>query len=639
MQKIFTKYISCVVAIALLAVLGFNWFFQEYNARIQMVKNSVQKLDQLSQMIERNEVELQNLKERLNEDYLTRAYAFAYIIKQNPEVLNSQEELDHISELLSVDELHVIDENGILYAGNMPMYLGMDFHAADQTREFLDILDDPDTYLVRGIRPNGYEKKLFQYIGVARLDKKGIVQVGIAPDRILEAQKRNRLENILDGTPVDEGSTLFVIRGDDGKILAHTNSDLQQKNLESLGVEIDELSEYREGKFAEYNEKKIYYVIRQYGDRLLGIGQEAEQLYRQRNHQILLTALYLIVVCIVMIAMIRQLLKRQIVNGIHTIMGELEEITEGNLNTVVKVENNPEFKQLSRGINQMVQGILDATVKVYRVIDNVDMPIGVFELGENKDRVSTTGRLGAILGWTEEQTQKICHDKWFFMKKLDEIRRDPEEGEKDIYKISEHPVQWVKIQMTSEKGGTFGVVTDVTKEMLEKKKIQHERDYDFLTGLSKMDIFGREVTSLMERGDMEESAMVMLDLDEFKGINDNYGHDWGDEYLRICASFFKEMEGKQCAAARRSGDEFCMFLHHFDSKAELRNCMEQFYDAIQKREITFPDGSLRILRISSGIAWYKGTLNTYSALLKAADYALYEAKNSGKGIMKEYSLE
>ena len=48
----------------------------------------------------------------------------------------------------------MIDENGILFAGSISKYFGMDFHTTDQTKEFLSILDDPDSYLVQDIRPN-----------------------------------------------------------------------------------------------------------------------------------------------------------------------------------------------------------------------------------------------------------------------------------------------------------------------------------------------------------------------------------------------------------------------------------------------------------------------------------------------------
>ncbi len=100
MQKIFTNYISFVVTVALLTILALNWVLLQNSTREQMVENSVLKLEQIARTLESNEVELENLKESLDEDYLTRAYAFAYIIQQNPGVLDSQQELEQVAKLI-----------------------------------------------------------------------------------------------------------------------------------------------------------------------------------------------------------------------------------------------------------------------------------------------------------------------------------------------------------------------------------------------------------------------------------------------------------------------------------------------------------------------------------------------------------
>lgn len=140
------------------------------------------KLDQIVQTLENNEVELQNLKDSLSEDYLTRAYAFAYIIEQNPEVLGSQSELERIARLLNVDELPwLLMKTASCLQEAFRCILVWIFMIRIRQENSWPILEDPDSYLVQDIRPNGYEQKVFQYIGVARKDQKGIVQVGMAP--------------------------------------------------------------------------------------------------------------------------------------------------------------------------------------------------------------------------------------------------------------------------------------------------------------------------------------------------------------------------------------------------------------------------------------------------------------------------
>ena len=66
--------------------------------------------------------------------------------------------------------------------------------------------------------------------------------------------------------------------------------------------------------------------------------------------------------------------------------------------------------------------------------------------------------------------------------------------------------------------------------------------------------------------------------------------------------------------------------------------MEEFYISLREEVMLFPDGTRGTLSISAGVAWYDETLKSYGTLLKAADYALYDAKNSGKGIIKQYTL-
>ena len=129
MQKLFTRYITLVIVLSSFLILGFTWFIQEYNAKSNIQQNAELKLEQIVTTLNSNKDELDNLTDSLNEDYLTRAYAFAYIIRSNPDVLSSQSELEKIKDLLRVDELHVIDENGILFAGSIPKYFRVPYRS------------------------------------------------------------------------------------------------------------------------------------------------------------------------------------------------------------------------------------------------------------------------------------------------------------------------------------------------------------------------------------------------------------------------------------------------------------------------------------------------------------------------------
>ena len=635
MQKLFIRYMTGVILISSLIILGLSWKMEQYSARSSIRRNGRLKLEQVISTLDNNKGELANLTDSLNEDYLTRAYAFAYIIQQHPDALQSQGELEQIKDLLMVDELHVIDENGILFAGTIPKYFGMDFASTKQTKEFLSILQD-DGYLIQDIQPNGAEQKIFQYIGVARKDQKGIVQIGLAPTRLLEAQKRNEISYIISRIPMDHGTSLFAVNKEDGTILAHSEESYLNQTITDFGTTVSALSEKKDGGFLKLEDTSVYAVSAEYDNMLLCITYHKDVVYADSNIAMLLTIAGILLIFSVMAFTIRHLLKIHIVNGIHRIMKDVHQITDGNLNTTVMVDNNPEFKQLSTDINKMVQSILNATVKVSKVIDIVDMPIGVFEFNHDQKHVMATNRLKTIMDWEEAYAQQLYADKERFMKELGKIMDLHKTNISNIYQLSSYPEKWIQIHMIIDEQGTFGVISDITKEMLEKMEIAYERDHDALTSLKNINTFKKQVHSLLQETPDGIYALLMMDIDNFKQINDQYGHDWGDTYLKICAYFLNDFEGPHVISSRRSGDEFCMFLHGFETRKQLIEALSSFYQRMQNYEVTFPDHSIHHLDISAGLAWYDETLSTYEQLIHAADIALYRSKNQGKGILSIY---
>lgn len=624
-----------VMAIALIFMLLLGYYNQSRNAQRHMLENSRLKLDQLSRTLETNEAELRELTASLNEDYLTRCRAFAYILETTPSILRDQDSLNRVKTLLNVDELHVINGEGILFAGTVPKYFGMDFRTTPQTAEFLQILDHPGTVLVQEVQPNGAEQKMFQYVGVARQDAPGIVQIGLAPKRLLEAQRRTGIPYIFSHVPVEAGTNMFAFDCQTGRFVAHTDPAHSGQTLSYLGYDVSKLPKEEYAGWGTVDGVKRFYVVRRYGGLALGVGRLESVLYAQRWSEMLFMFFYMLLTMVIVILIVNRLMKWQIVDGIHKIMGSLAQITEGDLDTVVHVENNPEFQQLSAGINKMVRSILEATVKVARIIEMIEMPIGVFEFRKDASHVTATGRLRHVMGWTQREADALYHDKALFSKALDDIARNCPCRDGVTYQISAAPERWVRLQTASDKNGAFGVVTDVTKDVLEKLRIEHERDYDPLTGLRNIVKFREDVNACLGARGLGTVAMVMLDLDHFKEINDQYGHDWGDCYLQATASFLENIGGDRITA-RRSGDEFCLFLYGYTNRSGILAVIYSFYEEIRAHPLQFPDGTTKALAISAGVAWRGDGLHDYESLLKAADSALYTSKQGGRGKVSQY---
>ena len=93
--------------------------------------------------------------------------------------------------------------------------------------------------------------------------------------------------------------------------------------------------------------------------------------------------------------------------------------------------------------------------------------------------------------------------------------------------------------------------------MLEKQRIEYERDFDVLTNLYNYQAFLFRVRQLFSSPEqLKTAAMLMWDLDNLKYVNDTYGHEWGDRYLNALSSRLQEFQIDGGIVARRSGDEF-----------------------------------------------------------------------------------
>ena len=173
----------------------------------------------------------------------------------------------------------------------------------------------------------------------------------------------------------------------------------------------------------------------------------------------------------------------------------------------------------------------------------------------------------------------------------------------------------------------------------ERSRIEHERDYDALTGLYSRQAFFRVCGELFEKPDtLRHAALMMTDLDNLKTINDTYGHDWGDVYLRQTAHSLQQGSPSGTVVARLSGDEFLLLFYGYPGREQLREKLEALTRAMQQAVVVLPSGSDLHISISGGVAWYPEDGRDIETLKKYADFAMYQVKHSTKGQMKDFDI-
>ena len=179
---------------------------------------------------------MKELQAELGQIYLTRAEVAAYMLQNHPDHIGSSEEIDKIAQLLQVDEIHVFNKDGVLYAGNKPQYYGMSMYDGEQISFFASMLEDTSLKLVQEVTPNSAESKLMQYVAVWQENKENIVQIGLLPERIMKEFEKNELSHVFSMVTPDEGTVMFVAERATGSIIGATKDDIVGCHIDEVGI-------------------------------------------------------------------------------------------------------------------------------------------------------------------------------------------------------------------------------------------------------------------------------------------------------------------------------------------------------------------------------------------------------------------
>ncbi|TCD46999.1 hypothetical protein [Chlorobium sp. N1] len=193
-------------------------------------------LDDAAGRIERNRRTLEALRAESDEQSIAKTRAFASAIALDPTLLSSPSRLEAYRKMLNVDELHVADERGVLTASTKPGYVGYRYDSDPQSAVFMLAVDYPAFALAQRPMPKGIDKELFQYTGVARIERRGIVQTGYRPERLQRAMEAADIAKIATDMRIGKSGALLVADLD-GTIQSAGSETLLGRQIAEAGFE------------------------------------------------------------------------------------------------------------------------------------------------------------------------------------------------------------------------------------------------------------------------------------------------------------------------------------------------------------------------------------------------------------------
>ena len=301
-----------------------------------------------------------------------------------------------------------------------------------------------------------------------------------------------------------------------------------------------------------------------------------------------------------------------------------------------------EVDRFAETITELNKELVTNSTKFLRIMDMASVEIGGYELRTDTGSVFVTDNFFSLLGMPGITGKPLSVRR--FEEVLKGIREKTPcartaEGDELLTIQQPDGVRYIMLRSTIEGHAKIGLAEDVTATVLERKRIEHERDYDILTGLYNRQAFNRVCTELFAAPErMGVAALMMMDLDNLKHINDTYGHDWGDQYIRRTGQCLRDNTPAGTVCARLSGDEFLVLFHGYRSRDAVREKIDRLTSAMQQSVALLPSGNALHISLSGGIAWYPDDGQDWETLKKYADFAMYQVKHAEKGRVEEFDI-
>lgn len=282
-------------------------------------------------------------------------------------------------------------------------------------------------------------------------------------------------------------------------------------------------------------------------------------------------------------------------------------------------------------------------------------PVGIYQMNSRRELVYTNDKWHELTSIHQQLTPAgylsyVHHDDQemyvTLLNKVQDTRKaqvveyrfvQPEHDQNRIFMEHIAPILSNSIEDSGEFDGFIGSLLDISDLKNAQMELENLAFYDPLTNLPNRRFFRDHLQYVVAAANHQENriAILMLDLDNFKKVNDTMGHDAGDELLTALAERLRGLVAQKDVVSRMGGDEFMILLKDVDIRSSIQRIADRILKAVA-RPMRIRDHDIEVTA-SIGVATYPEDALTAEELMRNADLALYLSKESGRNRLSFFS--
>lgn len=638
MKRIIAKYTVLIMILSSILIMGVFYSFtvaRLKNEEITYIENGV---NQAINILQNNQIRQENAEELFKDDYVTRAQSIAYIIEQVFNNNPTNQDLKQLTEQMDIETISVINKEGIVTQSSEEGMLGVSFKDHENLVEYLPFAKG-ETHEGYYIDTTGYDTASNQnmvYIGVRPQNQSsGVIEIAVNPQVLSVYKDKASMASILWDMPTRDYITIFVVSATSGELLGVTQNNDQDIVVEGAPTDqerVEVLKQYigKSGKITINGGERLIYV-QQMGDNLICKTSNLNRLYASALIHVALIGLSTVFLMIVIVYSFYKMINRFIIQDLMEIIQGVESFLGGNKQVSFHANPKTEMYQMAEGLNKLVKFYMTKSERDTKIVSMMGNSIGTFEYFEDLNQAYCSENLPKMLGITNEQWEEQIRDA-FHRISAEEKQKRLSKPRTECLKIKNG--RELEVQYVINNNSCYGVIRDVSEERAQQQRLsealqeaKQKAQKDGLTGLYNRNKAKDIIDEWFAEGH-ENGVLLLMDMDNFKKVNDEKGHPEGDILLKKFADLLVTQFRGSDLKARLGGDEFIVFMPNKIDMEILETKLKSFLFACRS-ELRKYYLEQRV-SVSIGIAYVDNKINSFDELYECADAAMYVAKRRGK---------